>query len=166
MLAPVEGSTGAGVTELAGALETGTGGGAGAEEAGAGEEEVGTGALLDGTGTGAWLEGTGTIDEAGTELGAGTTLVEGSGLDSPFFTGTMFFFSINKAWVTSRADSCWPTPEVPSHAPVYHLEPHVLPSVPPEQDLAAPTADALRYFVIVSLVKGAMIAVLAKKRDR
>ena len=100
------------------------------------------------------------------EVGLGVAVVEGSGLDSPFLTGMTFFLIIRRAWVTSRAESCWPTPEVPSHAPVYHFDPQVTPSLPPEQDLAAPTADALRYLVIVSLVKGAIIAVLAMKRDR
>ena len=50
--------------------------------------------------------------------------------------------------------------------PMYHFEPHSALESPPEQDLAAPTADALRYLVIVSLVKGAMTAVLAMKRAR
>jgi hypothetical protein len=55
---------------------------------------------------------------------------------------------------------------VPSQLPVYHFEPQVALSSPPEQDLAAPTADAVRYLVIVSLVKGATAAVCAMKRER
>jgi hypothetical protein len=68
--------------------------------------------------------------------------------------------------VTSSADSCCPTPELPSQLPVYHLLPHVIPSSPPEQAFAAPTADAVRYLVILSLVKGARSAVLAMNRER
>lgn len=174
LLGTAEGSTGAGVTELAGVLALG----AGAGEADEGEKVnegtslggAGAGALLDGTGEGvgegAWLGGAGANEAAGVELGLGIALVAGSGFDSSFLAGTVPFLSINRAWVTSRAESCWPTPDLPSHAPVYHFEPQVFPSAPPEQDFAAPTADALRYLVMVSLVKGAMIAVLAMKRDR
>jgi hypothetical protein len=68
--------------------------------------------------------------------------------------------------VTSRADNCWPTPDVPSQLPVYHFEPHVVLSAPPEHDVAAPTADALSSLVMVSLVNGAMMAVFAMKRAR
>jgi hypothetical protein len=188
LLELAEGNTGAGVTELAGALALGAGageadegekvnegtslGGAGAgallDGAGEGDDE---GAWLDGAGEGAWLDGAGAEDDgaddaAGAELGLGVALVAGSGFEASFLAGTVPFLSINRAWVTSRAESCWPTPDLPSQAPVYHFEPQVLPSAPPEQDFAAPTADALRYLVTVSLVKGAMIAVLAMKRDR
>jgi hypothetical protein len=52
VLVPTDGLTGAGVTELAGALETGPG-------SGAAEEEGVAGAALDGAGAGAWLEGAG-----------------------------------------------------------------------------------------------------------
>ena len=115
---------------------------------------------------------------AGTELGVGTMVGEGLELTSLvededgigwawlFFIGRVPFLIIRRAWVTSRADSCCPTPEAPSQPPVYHLLPHVTPSGPPEQDLAAPRADALRYFVMVSLVNGAMSAVFAMKRER
>lgn len=87
-------------------------------------------------------------------------------MDSSFLTGIMPFLIINKACVTSNADSCWPTPLAPSQAPVYHFEPQVLPSAPPEQDFAAPIADAVRCLVIVSFVNGAISAVFAMKRDK
>lgn len=170
------------MTEVAGALalEAGAGEADEGEKVNAGTELGGAGAgawlegaddgadegVGEGADEGAWLEGAGADDAAGVELGLGIALVEGSGFDSSFLAGTVPFLSIKRAWVTSRAESCWPTPDLPSHAPVYHFEPQVLPSVPPEQDLAAPIADALRYLVMVSLVKGAMIAVLAMKRDR
>lgn len=75
VLVPADGLTGAGVTELGGALEVGAGGGAGAEAEGAGAEAEGAGALLDGAG--AWLEGTGATVDAGAELGLGTAVVDG-----------------------------------------------------------------------------------------
>lgn len=103
---------------------------------------------------------------AGVELGLGTAVAEGADCAWSFFTGRVPFFIIRRACVTSKADSCCPTPDVPSQLPVYHLEPQVAPSAPPEHDLAAPTADASRYSVIVSLVNGAMMAVLAMNRAR
>lgn len=103
---------------------------------------------------------------AGVELGFGAAVVVGFGSAAPILTGTMLFFNESSAWVTSKAASCWPTPDWPSKLPVYHFEPQVTPSSPPEQDLAAPTADAVRYLVIVSFVKGATAAVFAKKRER
>ena len=67
------------MTELAGTLEMGTGGDAGAEDDGVGALLDGAGADtgLEGTGAGAWLEGTGTTVEAGAELGFGTAVVDG-----------------------------------------------------------------------------------------
>jgi hypothetical protein len=65
-------TTGRGVTELAGALDTGAGSGA-VEEVGADEGS------LDGPGAGASLEGAGTTVEAGAEVGLGIAVVEGSG---------------------------------------------------------------------------------------
>jgi hypothetical protein len=118
-------------------------------------EVVGEAAALD----------VGADDEAGVELGFGEGLLDGFGA-LLFFAGRVPFSIIKSAWVTSKADSCWPTPEVPSQLPVYHLLPHVVPSVPPEQDLLAPTAEAFSNGTILSLVKGATIAVLAMKRER
>jgi hypothetical protein len=104
-------------------------------------------------------------ESVGVELGSGVAVAVGLGSAAPCLTGTMFCCNDRSAWVTSKAASCWPTPEVPSQLPVYHLDPQVaLPS--PEHDLAAPTADALRYLVIWSFVKGATAAVLAMKRAR
>ena len=102
---------------------------------------------------------------AGVELGFSVAVVVGFSA-APFLTGTRFCFSDRRAWVTSKAASCWPTPDEPSQLPVYHFEPQVTLSSPPEHDFAAPTADALRYLVMVSLVKGATAAVLAMKRER
>jgi len=107
----------------------------------------------------------GADDGAGEELGLEEGLLDGFGALLPF-AGRVPFSIIKSAWVTSRADSCWPTPEVPSQLPVYHLLPHVTPSVPPEQALAAPTAEAFSNGTIWSLVKGATRAVLAMKRER
>jgi hypothetical protein len=161
VLVLTEGLTGMGAMELAGTLELGAGAGAADEGA-----RVNEGTALDGAGTGALLEGTEAIELAGAVLDLDTAVEDGSGLASSFFAGTVPCWIIKRAWVTSRADSCWPTPEVPSQAPVYHFEPQLEPSAPPEQDFAAPTADALRDLVIESLVKGAMIAVFAMNRDR
>jgi hypothetical protein len=159
VLVPAEGLTGTGVTALEDGTESLVLGAAGTF---AGDEELGADALDDG----AALDGAATGVVAAAELDGDGAIDEGSGLDSPFLTGRVPFLIIKSAWVTSRADICWPTPEVPSQPPVYHFEPHVVPSAPPEQDFAAPTAEALRYDVMVSLVNGARRAVFAMKRAR
>lgn len=91
---------------------------------------------------------------------------DGAGSGSGCARGTTCFLKLRSACVTSSADNCWPTPVVPSQPPVYHLLPQVAPSSPPEQDLEAPTADARSHLVTLSFVKGAMMADLARNRER
>jgi hypothetical protein len=107
---------------------------------------------------GAGLDSTAADDEA---VGLGSV-----GFSAPAVPGTMFCFNIRSAWVTSKADSCWPTPVVPSQEPVNHLLPHITPPSPPEQALAAPIAEVVNKVVTLSFVKGAKIAVFAMKRAR
>jgi hypothetical protein len=140
--------------------------------------DVGAGAWSAVPDNGAWLGtaslalvvkdagGAALYDEADVDFGAELDVGVVDGSAAFFLAGRVPFLIIRRAWVTSNAESCWPTPEVPSQLPVYHLLPQVIPSSPPEQALAAPTADAVRYSVILSLVKGARSAVLAMNRDR
>jgi hypothetical protein len=92
VLVPTEGLTGPGVPELAGALELGAGAGAADEGA-----KVNEGTALDRTGTGALLEGTGATILAGAVLGFVVADVEGSGLTSFFFAGTVPCLIIKRA---------------------------------------------------------------------
>ena len=94
----------------------------------------------------------------------GAALLDGDGLASPILTGETLFFSVRRACVTSRADSCCPIPDAPSNPPTYHLLPQALAS--PEQDLAAATADVRSQVETLSLVNGARTAVFARNRAR
>ena len=108
------------------------------------------------------VDETSTVEEV--ELAPGVVLEVGEGL-SPPVPGTTSFFNVKSAWVTSSADSCWPTPEVPSQPSTYHLLPQALSSLP-AHDFAAATAEVRSHVVTCSLVKGAMIAVFERKRDK
>jgi len=68
--------------------------------------------------------------------------------------------------MTSNADICSPIPYIPSHTPVVHFKPHVLPSLPPEQDFAAAAADDCNNGWSMFRVYGARMMVAAISRAR
>jgi hypothetical protein len=74
--------------------------------------------------------------------------------------------SIRLLWITSSADICSPTPNIPSQPSTHHLCPQVTPSSPPEQDWAAAMALDRRYGSTASYVQGATFVVAAIQRAK
>jgi hypothetical protein len=60
------------------------------------------------------------VDDAEVLLAAALEVENGERLLWSQVPGTMLFFKVRRACVTSNAFICWPTPSVPSHSPVYH----------------------------------------------